>query len=118
MLTRVARTQSTPVIGRSLTTRDDVDWLFVENAFVKALRNAGAAHVASTPQEETTRTHKHSFEDKNSIERVNALNAPVIVSSLDPTNMRSPTYLQKAAVVSSVQTGSDNANSTELYVRK
>jgi hypothetical protein len=96
VLTRVARTQSTPVIGRSLTTRDDVDWLFVENAFVKALRNAGAAHVASTPQEETTRTHKHSFEDKNSIERVNALNAPIIVSSLDPTNMRSPTYLQKA----------------------
>ena len=99
MLTRVARTQSTPVIGRSLTTRDDVDWLFVENAFVKALRNAGAAHVASTPQEETTRTHKHSFEDKNSIERVNALNAPVIVSSLDPTNMRSPTYLQKALLL-------------------
>ena len=63
---------------------------------MKALRNAGAAHVASTPQEETTRTHKHSFEDKNSIERVNALNAPIIVSSLDPTNMRSPTYLQKA----------------------
>ena len=76
---------------------NDINWLFVEDAFIVALHKARNVKVSST-SEKSMNALERSLEEHNIKKRASAMDADLSVSDCqkDSANLREPTYKQKA----------------------